>query len=257
MLHAAILRSPIAHGRIRRIGLESALRVPGVAALLTARDIADGLGRVPVTPIRLCPLPELEPFAQPTIAAEIVRFVGEPVAVVLAESRAVAEDAADAVELDIEPVRDAPPLRRRAGRRRDNLPRNEGRRGRGVRGGALHAARKPFRSAPLGGADGAARAAGGMGRRASHRLRRGKGVLCGAPRARRSAGARRGHHRDGGERRRRRVRTARGGLSRGFPDPLRRLASRPVGQVDRGSARAPDRRGPCPRGALRHRNRVR
>ncbi len=108
MLHAAILRSPIAHGRIRRIGLESALRVPGVAALLTARDVAERLGRVPVTPIRLCPLPELEPFAQPTIAAEIVRFVGEPVAVVLAESRAVAEDAADAVELDIEPVRDAP-----------------------------------------------------------------------------------------------------------------------------------------------------
>ena len=94
MLHAAILRSPVAHGRIRRIGVEDAPRTAGVAAVLTARDIADRLGQVPVTPIRLCPLPELEPFAQPTIAAEIVRFVGEPVAVVLAESRAVAEDAA-------------------------------------------------------------------------------------------------------------------------------------------------------------------
>ena len=108
MLHAAILRSPIAHGRIRRIGLESALRVPGVAALLTARDVAERLGGVPVTPIRLCPLPELEPFAQPVIAAEIVRLVGEPVAVVLAGSRASAEDGADAVELDMEPVRNAP-----------------------------------------------------------------------------------------------------------------------------------------------------
>ena len=108
LLHAAILRSPAAHGRIRRIGVEDALRVPGVAAVLTARDIADRLGQVPVTPIRLCPLPELEPFAQPVIAADVVRFVGEPVAVVLAESRAVAEDAADAVELDIDPVRNAP-----------------------------------------------------------------------------------------------------------------------------------------------------
>ena len=108
MLHAAILRSPVAQGRIRHIGSGSALRVPGVAAILTARDIADRLGQVPVTPIRLCPLPELEPFAQPVIAAGAVRFVGEPVAVVLAKSRAVAEDAADAVELDIEPVRNAP-----------------------------------------------------------------------------------------------------------------------------------------------------
>ena len=107
MLHAAILRSPVAHGRIRRIGVEEALRTAGVATILTARDIADRLGRVPVTPIRLCPLPELEPFAQPVIAAEIVRFVGEPVAVVLAESRAVAEDATGAVGLDIDPIRDA------------------------------------------------------------------------------------------------------------------------------------------------------
>ena len=108
MLHAAILRSPVAHGRIRRLAVGNALEIEGVAAVLTARDIADRLGRVPVTPIRLCPLPELEPFAQPTIADDVVRFVGEPVAVVLADSRAVAEDGAAAVELDIEPIRDAP-----------------------------------------------------------------------------------------------------------------------------------------------------
>ena len=108
MLHAAILRSPVAHGRIRRVGVEGAPGVEGVAAVLTARDVANRLGRVPVTPIRLCPLPELEPFAQPVIAADVVRFVGEPVAVVIAESRAVAEDGAAAVELDIEPIRGAP-----------------------------------------------------------------------------------------------------------------------------------------------------
>ena len=108
MLHAAILRSPEPRGRIRRIAVGDARRMQGVAAVIAARDIADRLGRVPVTPIRLCPLPELEPFAQPAIAAGIVRFVGEPVALVVAESRAVAEDAAAAIELEIEPAGDAP-----------------------------------------------------------------------------------------------------------------------------------------------------
>ena len=104
LLHAAVLRSPEPRGRIRRIDTARALTMPGVAAILTARDIAARLGRVPVTPIRLCPLPELEPFAQPVIAADRVRFVGEPVALVLAESRALAEDAAAAVALEIEPA---------------------------------------------------------------------------------------------------------------------------------------------------------
>ena len=107
LLHAALLRSPEPHGRIRRIDAGRAARMAGVAAVLTARDIALRLGRVPVTPIRLCPLPELEPFAQPVIARDVVRFVGEPVALVLADSRARAEDAAAAVALDIEPC-DAP-----------------------------------------------------------------------------------------------------------------------------------------------------
>ena len=113
MLHAAVLRSPEPHGRIRRIDAGRARRMRGVAAILTARDIAARLGRVPTTPIRLCPLPELEPFAQPVIASATVRFVGEPVALVLADSRALAEDAAASVELDIEacdaPLFDAAP----------------------------------------------------------------------------------------------------------------------------------------------------
>ncbi len=110
LLHAAILRSGEARGRIRRIGTAAAHRVAGVAAIFTARDIANRLGRVPVTPIRLCPLPELEPFAQPVIAENAVRFVGEPLAVILAESRAVAEDAAAAVEVEIEAETDDAPL---------------------------------------------------------------------------------------------------------------------------------------------------
>ena len=108
MLHACVLRSPEPRGRIRRIDAGEARRMPGVASVLTARDIVRRLGSVPVTPIRLCPLPELEPFAQPVIAEDAVRFVGEPVALVLAESRALAEDAAAAVTLEIEPAPQAP-----------------------------------------------------------------------------------------------------------------------------------------------------
>ena len=61
-------------------------------------------GRVPRIPIRLQPLPELEPFHQPVIADGKVRYVGEPMAVVLADSPAVAEDALDLIRVEIEPL---------------------------------------------------------------------------------------------------------------------------------------------------------
>jgi aerobic carbon-monoxide dehydrogenase large subunit len=101
LLYAAILRSPTAHGRIRSIDFAAALASPGVHAVITAAEI----GRpVPRIPIRLQPLPALEPFHQPVIAAEKVRYVGEPVAVVLADTTALAEDALEAIHLDIEPL---------------------------------------------------------------------------------------------------------------------------------------------------------
>ncbi len=59
-------------------------------------------GAVPRIPIRLQPLPELEPFHQPVIAEDKVRYVGEPIAVVMAESAAIAEDALDLIRVDIE-----------------------------------------------------------------------------------------------------------------------------------------------------------
>lgn len=103
MVHAAILRSPVAHGVIRSLNADKAKALPGVHAVLTAEDVAKG-GVVPTIPLRLAPLPELVPFEQPVIASREVSYVGEPVAVVLADTLALAEDALDALELDIEPL---------------------------------------------------------------------------------------------------------------------------------------------------------
>jgi carbon-monoxide dehydrogenase large subunit len=101
LLHAAILRSSVAHGRIRVIDAAAALALPGVHAVITGADMG---GCVPIIPMRLQPLPEFQPFEQPVIAGAKVRYVGEPIALVLAESAAIAEDAMAAIELDIEPL---------------------------------------------------------------------------------------------------------------------------------------------------------
>ncbi|HKA41499.1 MAG TPA: xanthine dehydrogenase family protein molybdopterin-binding subunit [Burkholderiales bacterium] len=102
MLHAAIVRSPVAHGRIRSVDASAALAMPGVVAVITATDVARELGAVPVIQQRQEALSELEPYYQPVIAETKVRYVGEPVAVVVARDPALAEDALDAVTLDIE-----------------------------------------------------------------------------------------------------------------------------------------------------------
>jgi aerobic carbon-monoxide dehydrogenase large subunit len=98
MLHAVILRSSVAHGRIRAIDTAAALARPGVHAVITAADI----GEVPTIPLRHDPLPSSMRYIQPIIAAGKVRFVGEPVAVVVADSVALAEDALEAIAVDIE-----------------------------------------------------------------------------------------------------------------------------------------------------------
>src|SRR3954468_18299542 len=100
--HAAIVRSSIAHGRLRSIDAEDARSLPGVRAVITARDLARDLeGPVPKIPFRR-PSPDIAPFAQPAIASDVVRYVGEPVAMVLADSAEIAEDAAQRVSVDIE-----------------------------------------------------------------------------------------------------------------------------------------------------------
>src|SRR5438132_542809 len=104
MLHAAILRSPVAHGLIAAINPAAALAIAGVRAVITAKEV----GGVPRIPLRLLPLPGTERFLQPVIAADRVRYVGEPVAVVLADSPALAEDGVGAIALDIEELPPVP-----------------------------------------------------------------------------------------------------------------------------------------------------
>ena len=97
MLHAAVLRSSAAHATIQRIDVSAALALPGVHGVLTAADLGD----VPLIPIRLAPLPEFQAFRQPVIATGKVRYVGEPLVVVLAETRALAEDALELIDVDL------------------------------------------------------------------------------------------------------------------------------------------------------------
>jgi carbon-monoxide dehydrogenase large subunit len=101
LLHAVILRSSVAHGRIRSIDTAAASARPGVHAVITAADIG---AATPTIPLRQDSSPAFKPFEQPVIAHDKVRYVGEPVAVVLAESAAAAEDALDAITLAIEPL---------------------------------------------------------------------------------------------------------------------------------------------------------
>jgi carbon-monoxide dehydrogenase large subunit len=99
LLHAAILRSSVAHGRLKGVDTRAALALPGVHAVITAADIGTA---IPTIPLRQESSPEFKPFEQPVIAHDKVRYVGEPVAVVLADSAAAAEDALEAISADIE-----------------------------------------------------------------------------------------------------------------------------------------------------------
>jgi CO/xanthine dehydrogenase Mo-binding subunit len=99
-LHMRVVRSPVAHGRLRRIDASAALAMDGVFAVWTFEDVA----HIPPIDFRLTGLTELEPYRQYALAQDMVRYVGEPVAAVFARDAYLAEDAADAVELDIEPL---------------------------------------------------------------------------------------------------------------------------------------------------------
>jgi len=101
MLHAAILRSSVAHGHIRRVEVGEARALAGVHAVYAADDIGRPVPRIPV---RLFPNQGMDPFRQPVIAEGKVRFVGEPIAIVIADTPAIAEDALELVQVDIEPI---------------------------------------------------------------------------------------------------------------------------------------------------------
>src|SRR5665213_15115 len=96
--HMRVVRSPVAHGIIKSIDASAALALPGVHAVWTNADVA----HIPPIPFRLTGLKTLEPYRQPVLAKDVVRYVGEPVAVVFAENAYLAEDAADLIVLDLE-----------------------------------------------------------------------------------------------------------------------------------------------------------
>jgi carbon-monoxide dehydrogenase large subunit len=105
-VHAVLVRSPHAHARIRAVDTAPALQAPGVLAVYTGADVArDGLGTMKMTLKRT--RPDGSPmFAPPHrgLALDRARHVGDAVAMVVAETRAQAEDAAELVRVDYEPL---------------------------------------------------------------------------------------------------------------------------------------------------------
>ncbi len=102
LLHAAIVRSPHAHARITRIDTAAARRVPGVVAVFTGADLVGKVNPLPCA--WLIPNAELKTPAHPAIAVDRVRYVGDAVAVVVAEGRYVARDGAERVIVDYAPL---------------------------------------------------------------------------------------------------------------------------------------------------------
>ncbi|HKF77069.1 MAG TPA: xanthine dehydrogenase family protein molybdopterin-binding subunit, partial [Candidatus Dormibacteraeota bacterium] len=100
-LHGCFVRSPYAHARIRSIDVEAARRAPGVAAVYTAADLPFGEQDLPL----LIPHPALtHGRTQRCLASRVVRYAGEAVAFVVAEDRYLAEDAAELVQVEYEPL---------------------------------------------------------------------------------------------------------------------------------------------------------
>ena len=95
-LHAHFVRSEVAHGRIVSIDTAAAAAAPGVAGVFTGADLDLG----PFPPGPMAP----DDMLRPTLARDVVRFQGEAIAVVVAETTAAAVDAAELVDVDIEPL---------------------------------------------------------------------------------------------------------------------------------------------------------
>ena len=104
-LHGVVVRSPHAHARITAISVDAARRMPGVAAVLTGQDLAaDNIGPLPCA---VTHIPMTAPLVVPpchALARNVVRYVGEPVAFVVAESAEGARDAAEAIIVDYAPL---------------------------------------------------------------------------------------------------------------------------------------------------------
>ena len=261
MLHIRFFRSPIAHGRIEALDLEAARAVPGVVAVLGPDD-------VPVPPLHP-PIenPDAHSPPRPQLAKGVVRFVGEPMAVIVADSPYAAEDAAELIEATLDPLPAVvDPLAAADAAAIHDHPTNilfdTGMEAGDVDGAFAEAAvivERTFRSPRY-----SATPMESRGRhRRPRRRRRARVGLDADP-----APARRGHLRpapprpgararvDHGRRRRLRAEGAR--LPGGDPHRLAGAGARPPGQVGRGPQREPARLQPRPRpGRARARGRRR
>jgi carbon-monoxide dehydrogenase large subunit len=109
-LHAAFARSGMAHAKIKSIDTAKAKAVPGVIVILTAEDFAGhlqdlpGLQNVPPAAWRKLVENKIKIPDQPLLATDVVRHVGEPYAIVIAENRYIAEDAVELIEVDLDPL---------------------------------------------------------------------------------------------------------------------------------------------------------
>ncbi|GAG19274.1 unnamed protein product, partial [marine sediment metagenome] len=106
MLHAAFLRSEYAHARLKGIDLSAALERPGVVAAFTAEDMGDDWSPGPPLVIPPPTIEDVEFYTrtQVPLVKDKVRHAGEPLAIVIAESRYIAEDALDDIVVDLEPL---------------------------------------------------------------------------------------------------------------------------------------------------------
>ena len=104
MLHAAVFRSSRAHGRILRIDVAAASALPGIVGVFTHAEFEAVLK--PIRP-RIAAMPGFEHFLQLPLATDKVRYVGEPMAVVVATTPYIAEDAVSLISADVE---DLPPV---------------------------------------------------------------------------------------------------------------------------------------------------
>jgi carbon-monoxide dehydrogenase large subunit len=104
-LHAMFVRSPHAHARVTAIDVDAARSADGVAAALTGADLkADGVSDYPPNPMLRSASRKPTVGAMSPLASDVVRYVGQPVAIVLAESREAAEAAANLVIVDYDPL---------------------------------------------------------------------------------------------------------------------------------------------------------
>ncbi len=102
MLHALVLRSPHAHATIRSIDTAAASSLTGVVLVVTAPDLAEEVRNVPTR--GNTDADELKPPEHPVLAGDKVCYVGQPVAIVVAEDQYVARDALELIQVDYEPL---------------------------------------------------------------------------------------------------------------------------------------------------------